>query len=68
MRAENEGVPVNQSAPSSSLALEIDRMAQSLTKSFEQLDEDEPIPSSQSIATQKGLSRWMRPATRKKAS
>jgi len=68
MRAVNEGVPVIQSAPSSSLALEIDRMAQSLTKSFEQLDEDEPIPSSQSIATQKGLSRWMRPATRKKAS
>jgi len=68
MRAVNEGVPVIQSAPSSSLAVEIDRMAQSLTRSFEVFDEDEPSLVSQSNATQKGLGRWMRPAIRKKAS
>jgi pilus assembly protein CpaE len=68
MRAVNEGVPVIQSAPSSSLAVEIDRMAQSLTRSFEAIDEDEPSLVSQSNAAQKGLGRWMRPAIRKKAS
>lgn len=68
MRAVNEGVPVVQSAPSSSLAIEIDRLAQSLTRSFEVLDVEDSNLMTQSNAAQKGLSRWMRPAIRKKAS
>jgi hypothetical protein len=50
------------------LAIEIDRMAQSLTRSFEALDVEDSNLMTQANAAQKGLSRWMRPAIRKKAS
>lgn len=68
MRSINEGVPIVQSAPTSALAMEINRLALSLTKMFEATDAPEDAPTELASVNQKGLSRWMRPATRKKAS
>lgn len=69
MRAINEGVPVVQSAPGSALSAEINRLAMTLTRSYEVIDEPgAPGPVPIESANQKGLGRWMRPASRKKAS
>jgi pilus assembly protein CpaE len=68
MRAINEGVPIVQSAPTSALAIEINKLAQSLTRESEVLDAKEANPALGVQSVNKGLSRWMRPAARKKAS
>jgi pilus assembly protein CpaE len=68
MRAINEGVPIVQSAPTSALAIEINKLAQSLTRESEVPDAKEANPAVSAHSINKGLSRWMRPAARKKAS
>jgi pilus assembly protein CpaE len=68
MRAINEGVPIVQSAPTSALAIEINKLAQSLTRESEVPDAKEANPAVSAHSVNKGLSRWMRPAARKKAS
>jgi pilus assembly protein CpaE len=68
MRAINEGVPVVQSAPGSGIANEINRLAMALTRSFEVLDDPDASLAAVPNISQKGLGRWMRPASRKKAS
>ncbi len=68
MRAINEGVPIVQSAPGSSLAAEINKLAQSLTWGGEGHEEADGTPLMMSSGAEKRLSRWMRPTTRKKAS
>jgi pilus assembly protein CpaE len=68
MRAINEGVPVVQSAPTSGLAVEINRLAQVLTRSIEDTEDADGVPVSIGAGSQKGLGRWIRPAARKKAS
>lgn len=68
MRAINEGVPIMQSAPSSALANEINKLAQALTKGAESLEVAEEKPAAAANGTSKGISRWMRPVVRKKAS
>jgi pilus assembly protein CpaE len=68
MRAINEGVPVVQSAPGSSLAAEINKLAQSLTSAGDGHEESDGGPLVLSSGAEKRLSRWMRPTTRKKAS
>jgi pilus assembly protein CpaE len=67
IRSINEGVPIVQSSPMSALSQEFNRLASVLTKNVMVMgDGDEPTPVS--AAGQKGISRWMRPASRKKAS
>jgi pilus assembly protein CpaE len=65
LRAINEGVPIQQSAPNSALAHEISGLAAYLTKSDKEATSDEPTPIS--AAQPKGLSRWIRPGQKKKA-
>jgi pilus assembly protein CpaE len=65
LRAINEGVPIQQSAPTSALALEIANLADFLIRpnGHQEQEEPTPLPAVQS----KGLSRWIRPGQRKKA-
>jgi pilus assembly protein CpaE len=68
MRSINEGVPLIQSSPMNPLSQEIHRLAVSLTKGSELgLDEESTEPSMSGQA-QRGLGRWMRSSTKKKAS
>jgi len=60
MRAINEGVPIVQSAPTSALAIEINKLAQSLTRESEVSDAKEVNPAINAHSINKGLSRWMR--------
>jgi pilus assembly protein CpaE len=67
IRSINEGVPIVQSSPMSALSQEFNRLASVLTKSVTVFgDGDEPTPVA--AAGQRGISRWMRPTARKKAS
>jgi pilus assembly protein CpaE len=68
MRAINEGVPVIQSAPASVLAMEINKLALALARASEAPESKEEHLTVPVGGAHKGLSRWMRPATRKKAS
>jgi pilus assembly protein CpaE len=65
LRAINEGVPFMQSAPNSALAQEIASLASHLTRpeAEEEVEAPTPLPA----APARGLSRWIRPAARKKA-
>lgn len=64
LRAINEGVPFQQSAPNSALAQEIASLADFLLRpeGVVETDEPTPIPAPQS----KGLSRWIRPGQKRK--
>jgi MinD-like ATPase involved in chromosome partitioning or flagellar assembly len=64
LRAINEGVPFQQSAPNSALAQEIAALASLLARPDQAQPHESPapIPAIQS----KGLSRWIRPGQRKK--
>jgi pilus assembly protein CpaE len=64
LRAINEGVPIQQSAPNSGLAHEISNLAAFLTKPEREETSAEPTPIS--AAPAKGLSRWIRPGQKKK--
>ena len=68
MRSINEGVPIIQSAPFSVLASEFNKLALALTQAPDVLEEGGSAPLALAAASQKGLGRWMRPPTRKKAS
>jgi len=68
MRAINEGVPVVQSAPTSALAIEINKLALSLARASEAPEAKEEHSVVPVNSAHKGLSRWMKPAARKKAS
>src|SRR5215217_1835410 len=65
LRAINEGVPFQQSAPNSALAQEIAALADFLLRPEGVAETDEPTP----IATpqSKGLGRWIRPGQKRKA-
>lgn len=65
LRAINEGVPLQQSAPGSALAHEIAGLAAYLTRPERTLETEEPTPIGS--AQPKGLSRWIRPGQKKKA-
>jgi pilus assembly protein CpaE len=65
LRAINEGVPFQQSAPNSALAHEIASLAEYLTRPEGQVEAEEPTPLPASQA--KGLSRWIRPGQKRKA-
>ena len=65
MRSINEGVPFVQSAPSSPLAVEIGKLAQWVTQSNNESDQEgdeTPIP------VRKGIGRFMPPIARRKVS
>jgi pilus assembly protein CpaE len=66
LRAINEGVPIQQSAPNSPLAHEISNLAAYLTKPDQ--EETKAEPTLISAAQPKGLSRWIRPGQKKKVS
>ena len=66
MRSINEGVPIVQSSPMSALSQEFNRLATVLSKSSSATSESEEEATF--ALNQRGLSRWMRPASRKKAS
>ena len=68
MRAINEGVPIVQSAPAGALASEINKLAQTLTRGTETHDDKDEQPAALANGSHKGLSRWMRPTSRRKAS
>ncbi len=62
LRAINEGVPFVQSAPSSSLAQEVVKLAAWLTRQ----DTAEDSEESPVVAANRKISRWMRPIPRRK--
>ncbi len=64
LRAINEGVPFQQSAPNSALAQEIAALADILTRpdGLTKIDEPTPMPAAQP----KGLSRWIRPGQKRR--
>jgi pilus assembly protein CpaE len=64
LRAINEGVPFQQSAPHSALAQQISALAEFLTRTDHNAAHDEPTPIQ--TVQQKGISRWIRPGQRKK--
>jgi pilus assembly protein CpaE len=68
IRSINEGVPIVQSAPMSALSQEFKRLALALTRGAVGSDDEEAVAAGPSSASQKGLSRWMRPSAKKKAS
>jgi pilus assembly protein CpaE len=68
IRSINEGVPIVQSAPMSGLSQEFNRLALVLTRSALNDEDDEAGPVGATTSNQKGLSRWMRPSAKKKAS
>jgi pilus assembly protein CpaE len=65
LRAINEGVPFQQSAPNTPLAHEVAALADFLTRADQPDDHEEPTPIS--APQTKGLSRWIRPGQKKKA-
>jgi MinD-like ATPase involved in chromosome partitioning or flagellar assembly len=63
LRGINEGVPFVQSAPNNPLSQEVSKLAASLMSN----GAEEPEELVETAST-KGLSRWIRPMARKKAS
>jgi len=63
LRAINEGVPFMQSTPGHPMSVEIARLASSLMR-----DGDEAPEELSAAASARGLSRWIKPKARKKAS
>ena len=64
LRAINEGVPFVQSAPTSALAIEVNKLATWLTKTEVDDDEDDSIVAVAGSGNK--ISRWMRPIPRRK--